>query len=156
MSFQTVEYDIKPLLLTYDKGNHSDQVENELKALSKKNELDALIFIKREWFQDPIMHDQDVNGYEIFQRSVLFVKSSALHIVASATIYDTKQMTPLGGFYLIDDKTIDNSYFTKDFTKLPNDKQKEIEDWLKNAIKTKLIEGLTKYGVLLSKEEKQG
>jgi hypothetical protein len=156
MSFQSVEYDIRPLLITYDKGNHSDQVKNELEALSKKNELDALIFVKREWFQDPIIHDQDVNGYGMFQRSFLSVKSSALHIVASATIYDTKQMTPLGGFYLIDDKEIDNSYFTKDFENLPNDKQKEIEVWMKDAIKKKLIEGLTKYGLLPPKEGKHG
>lgn len=32
----------------------------------------------------------------------------------------------------------------------------EIEDWMKDAIRKKLIEGLTKYGILLSKDGKQG
>ena len=156
MSFQSAKYDIKPLLVIYEKGNHSDQIKNELEAISRENELDALIFVRREWFQDPILHDQNINGYGIFQRNVIFSRMSAMHIIASVTIYDTKQMTPLCKFYLIDDKQVDNSYFTKDFNKLPNEQRDEIETWMKNAIKKELIEELTKYGILQPKKEKQG
>ncbi|MGD9364561.1 MAG: hypothetical protein PVH87_02615 [Desulfobacteraceae bacterium] len=147
-TYQVIEYEKDPLLFIYEKGNHKEQIETELAAISKKNELDAIIFVKREWFQDPILHDQNVHGYGIYQRNVIFGKMSAMYLVAHVTIYETTGMTPLCEFYLIDDQKIENEYFTKDFNNLTEKQVKEIETWIKNAIKKELVEELAKHGIL--------
>jgi hypothetical protein len=73
---------------------------------------------------------------------------SAMYLVAHVTIYETTGMTPLCEFYLIDDQKIENEYFTKDFNNLTEKQVKEIETWIKNAIKKELVEELAKHGIL--------
>jgi hypothetical protein len=144
MSFLKVDCDIEPLLKANEKGNHKKLIINKLADIASKNKLDAIIFVKREWFYEPILHNVDVSGYGVCKQ----VEMASMYLVAHATIYDASTMESLARFSLIANKQVDKSYFTKDIHQLSDEQRNDIKTWVKTSIKEEIIEGLRKYGLL--------
>lgn len=141
-------YDSKPLLEVYDSGFVSKDVSIELTRIAKENGLDLLIFVKSFSWEDPVSHSHYISGYGVFQRSIVFVKSSALYVYANAQAYDGKTMELLGEFFVYKSNEIKNDYFDRNFLKLDREKRDFILTWIKDSIREQVKIGLGRLAII--------
>ena len=152
MKFISFNYEYEPFMKAYRTGFSSKDVSKELAEIAQVNSLDALVFVKRSIFQDPVTHDKHVSGYGIFQRSIAVVKRSALYLVAQATMYEVKTMEIIGEFSIYNNKKIDNDYFAKYFSGLPKEKKDYVESWIKQSLRERIQLGLMRLNVINTNE----
>jgi hypothetical protein len=149
MNFIELENEKKTFLKFQNNWFGIEDIKDELSRVTQINSLDALILVRRESFEDPVIYSHDVNGYGIFRGGNF---GSALYFVVRVDMFDTKLMESLGSLLIYDSEEIDNSYFTKDISKLSKAQKDFIESWFKNTIQIGVKNVLDTLGIIIVDE----
>ncbi len=145
MTFVPIVYDNKVI--------SAGDIKDAAAKTAKSNKLDALILIKTAPSLDPVMHEKEVTGFGLFQRSIAIMKDSALFLAANATIYRVSDMEALGEIHISAGNQIDNSFFKKDFSQVPREQKDYMQKWIKDTLDQKLKTGLRHLAITAPESE---
>lgn len=144
MSFVRVVTDIELLLSVNERRYDKAKMIKQLADLAAKNDLDAIIFVKRAWSDEPILFNVKSSGYGVCKQMGM----AAMYLIAEAKIYDARSMALLSDIFLHNNESVDVSFFNKDIDQLTRDQTRNLEQWVKTSIKKDIIEGLRRYGFM--------